>query len=48
MADNSLFIATSSILAVYDIKKAVDQHGQEIAVHERFTDGFMMCVVCCY
>ncbi|EIN08748.1 cytochrome P450 [Punctularia strigosozonata HHB-11173 SS5] len=42
MADNSLFIATSSILATYNIKRAVDEKGQEIPVHERFTDGFMI------
>jgi hypothetical protein len=45
MADNALFIAASAILAVFDIKKAVDENGREIAVAERFTGGFMVCVV---
>lgn len=41
MAYESLWIAIASIVATFDITKAVDEHGQAIEPSEDYTDGFM-------
>ncbi|KAJ7664491.1 cytochrome P450 [Mycena polygramma] len=41
MATASLFITVASILAAFDIKKALDEHGREIEPSYEFDSGFI-------
>lgn len=44
MADNSLWLAISSILHVFTITPAKDKDGKEIPVDVVFTSGLISCV----
>lgn len=41
MAYESLWIAIASLVATFDITKAVDEHDQVIEPSEEYTDGFL-------
>jgi cytochrome P450 len=41
LSDNSLYLIVSRLLAVYDIKPAVDDHGNILEVKPEFSNGLL-------
>ena len=41
LSDNSLYSIASCLIAVYDIKPAVDDHGNTIKLKPEFTNGML-------
>jgi hypothetical protein len=42
LADASLWIAIVNFLAIFSVRKAVDEHGADIPVAPKFTTGIIM------